>query len=562
MSNTCTPPKTRTSAVARALALACFCAFALAACSERAPSPAEATTAAQTVCADARVRWLVESGGKNEPFLRDTTDALGLLVARLAGRQQDPLTRAKEELVALGEPALPALERFVAAQMTEPNGGPRLLNALAVVSQLETPRVRPLLLRALEHPQESVRIAALKGLVRHPDAADYDHLAALLQVSSPDTQGLLAQALLASDRAHAERDFCRWFAAREHPATWQAFVTAIASTTRPETVACLPALVPLANTELQHYLRAALARNGDAEALAAERELLRNGSPPQRQSALLAFDAAGATGEFVYTLTTDTELKIRELAADRIASAPDAPELRAALARGLSDTAREVRKVCLVELAQRGDATARDMALELLKGDKIDVEDALAALRGPWSSDPALAERGFVILRGLWHGETGTPRVERRTLARALALVPLRAAAEELYAAAAQETEPISQLTPHHWYTQQIGNGGASGAEFLRERWRAETNPLRRLDLAAGAIYERDATAREFLAGALEDPRTTPCEGLWIAEQLAQRSPTAELAPLLKRYTLTVADPVVRPALNGLLWRWYGGADS
>lgn len=546
----------------RALALVSVCAFALASCSGGAPEPGAATSTAASVCTDSRVRYLVESGGKNEPFLRDTSDATSVLVERLAGRQQDPLTRAKEELVTLGEAALPALDRFLAAQMSEPGGGPRLLNVLAVVSQLSTPRARPLLLRALEHPQESVRIAAIKGLVRHPDPADYDRLAALLPLSNGDTQALIAQALLADDRARAESDLCVWMPAGTNPATWQTLVLAAAATKRAETIACLPTLIPLAPAELQHYLRAALAGSGDAAALATQREYLKNGRVPERQLAALAFDAAGLTRELLHTLTSDGELKLRELAADRLAKLPDEPEVRAVLSRGLADTTREVRRVCLIALAQRGDAAARDMALELLRGDKTDVEDALAALRGPWGEDRALAERGFAILRELWHGTAGTPRVERRTLARAIALVPMRAAAEELYAAIAQETEPIAQLTPHQWYTQQIGNVGAHGAEFLREHWRAEADPVRRLDLAAGAIYEHDESARKFLESALDDPRTTPCEGLWIAEQLAQRGPTAEVAPLLKRYVLAASDATARPALNALLWRWYGGVDS
>lgn len=546
----------------RALALAALCAFALASCSGGASEPAAAPGAPATVCADARVAYLVESGGKNEPFLRDTSDALHVLVERLAGRQQDPLTRAKEELVAIGEPALPELQRFLAAQMSEPGGGPRLLNVLAVVSQLETPNARPLLLRALEHPQESVRIAAIKGLVRHPDPADYDRLAGMLPLSGGDTQALIAQALLADDRARAESDLCAWMPAGTNRATWQTLVLAAVATKRAETVACLPALVPQAPLELQHYLRAALAQHGDAAALATQREFLRNGRAPERQLAALAFDAAGLTRELLYTLTTDGELKLRELAADRLAKLPDEPEVRAVLARGLADTTREVRRVCLIALAERGDAAACDQALELLKGDKADLEDALAALRGPWRTERKLAVRGFTILRELWDGTAGTPRVERRSIARAIALVPLRDAAELLYASIAGEREPIAQLTPHEWYTQQIGNIGVEGAEFLRERWRAEPDPVRRLDLAAGSIYEHDASAREFLLGALDDPRVTACEGLWIAEQLAQRGPTSEIAPKLKRYTLGVSDARVRPALNALLWRWYGGLDS
>jgi len=56
----------------------------------------------------------------------------------------------------------------------------------------------------------------------------------------------------------------------------------------------------------------------------------------------------------------------------------------------------------------------------------------------------------------------------------------------------------------------------------------------------------------------LDSGRMTPPELLYAAQQLASMGPAERVAPRLKRLALTVDDRLIRPALNNLLWNWYG----
>jgi len=70
--------------------------------------------------------------------------------------------------------------------------------------------------------------------------------------------------------------------------------------------------------------------------------------------------------------------------------------------------------------------------------------------------------------------------------------------------------------------------------------------------------YDRDAASREFLLRVAESDRSTPPEVLYAANLAVHQGPTAIVAPRLKRVALRIADARVRPAINCLLWQWYG----
>jgi hypothetical protein len=72
------------------------------------------------------------------------------------------------------------------------------------------------------------------------------------------------------------------------------------------------------------------------------------------------------------------------------------------------------------------------------------------------------------------------------------------------------------------------------------------------------SCYDRDEPGRLFLEQALDSGRMTPPELLYAAQQLASMGPAERVAPRLKRLALTVDDRMIRPALNNLLWNWYG----
>ena len=59
-----------------------------------------------------------------------------------------------------------------------------------------------------------------------------------------------------------------------------------------------------------------------------------------------------------------------------------------------------------------------------------------------------------------------------------------------------------------------------------------------------------------FEAALRED--VTPYEILVAADYLVRLGPASEVAPILKRVALRLEHPEVRPALQCLLWRFYG----
>ncbi|MBK7877557.1 MAG: hypothetical protein IPJ77_17820 [Planctomycetes bacterium] len=564
-----TPPTLRPRRTARAFALAFSCAIALFApgCSrEPAPAPGtEPSRAAQAarvapaaICSDDRVDYLLASPVRTEPFLVDSTDTIAVLVSKLGYGQQDPLIQAKSELAQLGAAALPELLRFIEAQMNDLDGGARLSNAFGSLSLMDDPGAHDLLVRGLDHPQESVRIAAIKGLIRHPSPKDYDRLTALLPMSSPDTQKLIADALARSDAARAEDDLFTWMEKGAFPSTFQILLVHLVESRRTELMPRVRAAIERAAEEPAYWMRGMLAANGDPEAISYLRGIVREGPGPQRTLAVQVLHRAGLGSELAVVLESDPEAARRALAAQNLSGHVDDPAVRAAFQRGLADPVREVRKLCLGTLVSAGDANARDTAIAMLRGDKLELEDALLALRDAWRKDAALAQRGLDVLVGMRKGELQPLRVELRTIDRAIALVPLDAAAELLYQAAIEPGEPISGVSRHRWYAQMIGNTGAPGARLLRERWKHEEEAVRRLDLVSSAIYEQDDAARDFLFAVLDDPRTTPCEAMFVADKLCHFGPAHRVAPALKRFALRVNDPRVRPALNDLLWRWYG----
>lgn len=534
-------------------------------------TPPAANAGPTSVCDDERVLYLTAPGPRTEAFLRDTSDTLPGLVAQLAYGQVDPLTYGMQQIAALGDEALPELSRFVDAQMRDANGGTRLQNAFGAASLMTVPGAHALLARGLEHPAEAVRTAALRGLVRHPDPADFERLVALMPLTSNDSKALLADAIRASDPARAEDQFADWYEARQHSPIWLSAVRVLAQTTRPASLARIPALLTVASPEDALYLRAALAKNGDAAALASLRETLRGTNVTARTVALQALERAGLVDELVTTANSDPDAGLRAQALSALSTSGTGATggaVGSALRRALSDGDRGVRQVALAALLARGDAEAQEQALALLKGERPALEDGVHALEEVWKKDEKLARRGLEILLGLRHGEIVPLRVEPRVVDRALAVVPLREAAEELYKHAIEPGdlgpdgkvmggERLAGISRHHWYTQQIGNTGTAGAQLLREHWKTEADPLRRLDLIAGAIYAQDDTAREFLIAVLDDERTSACEGLYVAERLCRLGPPTRMAPLLKRYALRIDDRRVRPALNSLLWRWF-----
>jgi len=515
--------------------------------------------AAGDLAADDRIAWLLAPCERRDPFLLDTGDPVALLVQKLAHGQVDPLRQAKTDLVELGEAALPELRRFAERQRGKPDGSIPLLNVLAIAGSMPTDAGRDLLLAGLTEAQETLRLEAIRGLGKHARAEDYDRLMALVPVSSADVLRELCGALDRADHARFEDDFAAWLGgAREHPALFADAPVRVASTKRPEILARFREVYAREEGELRAYLAAALAAAGDESALALLRDDMKDGNPTRRTLAVRALVEVGRTADCAALLWEDRDETLRAIVAGTIADLPPSPQTMEWLRRGLLDRVGKVRQICLRALVLRGDEPARDEVLRMLAGDRGELEDATAALRGAWSEDAALAARSLEMLLKLRRGEIQPVRVGPASLDHAIGQVPLAAAAAHLLEMARRTQTKIDGLPAHRWYLMQAGNTGRPGRRWLSERWAEEDDPARRVDIVMAVSYGRDEASRRFLLEVVEDDRTSPLEILHAANLLVHQGPASVIAPRLKRVALRVTDARVRPALNCLLWGWYG----
>lgn len=217
---------------------------------------------------DDRIAWLLAPCAHPEPFLGDTTDPIAILVSKIGSGQLDPMRLAKSELAAMGEAALPELRRFCEARFSDPGAAASLLNGLAVLGAMKTDAVREVLLTALGHPQDTVRIEAVRGLAVHAAPEDYDRIAALIPISTPTALTEIGAALAHADRARAEDQYVAWLAEPREPASlWIGAAERFCDTDRPEILARFRELAPRLQGEDQAYLMAGLARHGDDAAL-------------------------------------------------------------------------------------------------------------------------------------------------------------------------------------------------------------------------------------------------------------------------------------------------------
>ncbi len=561
-----------------------MCALALGLCAcGRTPAPVSVSAPAATpFAADDRFAALLGPCAKNEAFLADTSDMIPVLVSKLAKGQVDPLHYAKSELGAIGEPALPELRRLFDESYDDPQVEQRLGNVLGVVALMETDAGRDLALRGLQHPAETVRQSAARALERHPRPEDYEALSSQIPIASPDLASDLALAMLACDRARLERDLAGWLEGDKQKKLVRLLMPRVCDTHDPDIVARLGAVRAHADADVRVWLDAVAAGAGDEAARARLFAALKDENPAQRSQAAQALQLIGRTAELASRVTEDPSEENRAWLAHQLAQLPASPATTEALRAGLADSAAVVREACLGGLLSLGDAAAADTALEMLQGVRAELEMAMRVLHDPMARDAHLAARAFAILKGLHDGDILPVRCDPHALEHAIGVIPSEAAARYLCAIAdrpalagasgatgaarGQGANGVSQdliqgLPAHRWYLQAAGNTGPAGRAYLRSLWPLEVDPLRRMDLVMAAAYEKTPESQAFLEKVVESERATPFEVLQAADLLTRFGHWSEVAPLLKRVALRVSDPEVRPALNCLLWKWFGRSD-
>lgn len=524
---------------------------------------ATAPTLEERLAADDRIGYLIHPCGFTLPYASDTSDVTRLLVQQLAKGQRDPIKQARAELAALGEPAVAELARRFDASYGQVFEAGIVENVLGVCTNMDGPWGLELLRRGAQHPKETVRLAAIDGLRRHGAAGDYDLVAGSLPLaSSGATRADVGRCLLELDPERFCAELAGWMEDGEWRDSWKHLMPLACAPRRPETVERYAALAAsVGDVELEPFLCAASARDGDAEAAAKLDAWLVDGNPAIRGMALEACARVDLVERVAARLESDDEHALRERAAQLLAGREPSERIDAWLTGGLADPSEGVRAVCMEALAARADARSIERALEMLKLDPSARSTAMRALRGAFRASPASQDRARDMLLRLF--EERTRDTERASLLQALAQVPQRAAAQFLLQVGRQLEGEIEGWPAHRWCTHQILNTGRAGCELLLEELALETDPFRRIDLiAAVSSFAREETplddVRAALEGIVDDPATSPHERVFAASRLIRLGPSSQVAPFLKRVYLANTDPLARPALQCLLWVWYG----
>ncbi len=542
------------------LVLASALVLALPGCSRDSGAPAGAQGPAKPtgLAADPRISWLLASRTRTEPFLADTSDLVPALISKLAKGQADPLALAKIDLAAAGERALPELGRFFDSSYSTEALAARLINALDTAALMQHGLGRPILLRGLNHPVGSVRLAALRGLGKQALPEDFERLKIVASVTGSEGYSQLAQALWTADPARVVSELPVWIDGAMPAQVLLPLGQLLHTHKNRAALLTLKPLLPKVVGEFHARLLGALALAGDADCLAELRALLADSLAAQRETAAHVARDTGLQRELLPRLREDGSVAVRRIAAQALGEIPLDDELRAALLTAAGDSSEDVRGLALRALVAGRDPAGENEALELLKGERIELERALLVLRDTLKTRRDLAERALAVLDGLRTGAIGPLRVEKSSIWRAIAQIPLEAAARILFDELEHQPSPDRNFSAFRWFTTQIGNTGPEGWVLVRARWAQTSDPEQRLDLMNASCYDREETGRVFLEQALESGRMSPPEVLYAAQQLASMGPAERVAPRLKRIALTVEDRAVRPALNNLLWNWYG----
>lgn len=507
---------------------------------------------------DARLVELLERCPTRGHFDGDTTDLLPVQVRKLSDGQLEVIRHFREELAEAGEAAVPALEALVRRSYSEPHGGPALRNALGVLRLSRAPSAHTALRLCLEHPAEEVRAAAAAGLVAHARPQDYEPLGALLGISAPDTRQTLVAAMSQADPDRLARDLVVWMEEGRGQDLWLPAARAAARGASDAARAELrPALELAPGPAVRAALLAGLVLAGEQGALSDLRSLLGSAQREERSAGLEGMELCERPAEAL-ALLADAEVELRFRAAGLLQLAAAEERVRDGLRGALRDAHERVRDRALESLLAVGDAAAQDLALELLGGSPPEIGRAQLALRAHWVANRELAPRAFALLRERCAQLADRPLEERTKLLAALGELPDAAAARFLLdEARAAGSRSLGKLSGHRWIARQLSSS-AEGRALAREAWSGEADEERRLDLIEAAAAGLDAPTREFLLAVVQSERAGPYETLYAAELLARLGPASSVAPVLKRVALRNAHPRVRPALDCLMWRWYG----
>ena len=511
----------------------------------------------ERLLADDRIDALIYDCGFGKQFDAQTVDMTTTLVSKLERGQRDPLRVAKQELARIGASAVPPMRRLFDRVYQDAFSHGVVENVLAVCTLMEEPDGLEILRLGVRHPQETVRLAALDGIRVHGDASDYDMVLQVLALSpASQTQVKYALTLDALDHERFQRDMTQWLEEGLYPATWSYMIDRVADATDPELIDRLAAAADLRDEALRPFLIAPAAASGEAGALDELHRRLGEGRSDEKQLALRALALIGRARDGI-ALLKDENAGVRRQAYTVLAEVAPDEELTAWLEEGILDSDRDSSELCLRTLVGRGNAFARSRALEMLEGNAAQRSAAIAALRNVWDLNPGAAEEAFQRLMGMLEA-AGDDSAQRLGVLQTLSQVPVREAAELLLDLGRQTRGEVKGMEAYRFFVGQVWNTGPVGRDLLRAELAIEVDPFRRLSLIQWVWQDHEDASREALLGIVQDPTQNPYERLYAADRVIRIGPASVVAPILKQVYKECTHVVVRPALQCLLWTWYG----
>ena len=501
-----------------------------------------AEPAADPLRSDKRIAPLLVLGKQHGFYDRFVDDMIPVLVEKLKTSGGDPLKRAKEELGDLGEPAAVELRRLFEESFSDAFLSAYLENALDAVGRNPTDEAHALLLRALDHPMESVRNRAMLAIVaHHARPEDFDLLAFRFQSEAepPELRKLYLRAMFLADPARAGALGVAWLQEKQYQPFWINLCAHLSEVDDDDVGRACAALYEELSHPKSLQVATPAARAGVPEAIAFLRASLDGTYPSERILAARALGDAGHTELLEPALLDETDANVKIMAIDAILRQEEHdPQQLEWVATALTDADPEVRAHALKVLCELGYEPALSEAISMLGDNAKRLGSALRALREPLK-DPAFSKRALERLMEVHDLESHRPLDERLATFKAIGLVQLPEAARFLRETALAETEltTLEGLRTHEWLMIHASNTGAEGRRWLFDQLAVETDPLRRIDLLSAACStrapEERAAVRERLLELCEGAAQSGLELLYAAERAAKIGPSRVVAPRL-----------------------------
>lgn len=528
-------------------------------CEESAPERGS-QAALQPPAFDERLALAFEPSQAGGPYDVDLADVDAVLIQTLLTGQHDAMRRAKMELAGDGERGVQALRRMVDRFRDDPAGVDYLRNAADALALSTEPAAASVLAGLLEHPSESLRIQAMRGLLTHPRPESFDPVLQFLARASEAYQGEVCSALALLDLPRAQAMWLEWLEQDANPQLRQRTLPALAALRDPALLERVSRLLEREGLDpmTRLSLSAAAARAGDEAALRGLREAQQSKNPTERDLAVRALVSGELYGELAWTLANEERASIRALAVRAAALIAGDPAARALLEQASNDVAPEVRQVAVTALARAGAPAAIDQALQLLDSDSlIELGVGVEILGEPMQRDEALAQRVWSKLRPRLESLDRRTSVERSVLIKVLGLIPLRDATQALHQLALVSEGELETVRARRFVLMQSVNAGNEAQDALFELWRTAQDATLRLDALEALSAPGNPKSRELLVRVLDDPRTSAQELVYVADRLVRIGPAHEVAWQLKRAAVRITDERARRAFQGILWRWY-----